>query len=84
MDYNSWEALGNEGWNWKSLFPYFRKSTTFTPPQDKYVEEYGFEWTPDAYDEGPLEVGFASWQWPAASKLVTLHDTSRHVRCSKS
>lgn len=66
-DYNSWEALGNEGWNWENLFPYFRKSTTFTPPQEKYVEQYGFEWTPDAYDNGPLQVGFASWQWPAAS-----------------
>jgi choline dehydrogenase-like flavoprotein len=67
-DYNAWEALGNKGWNWESLFPYFRKSTTFTPPQDKYVEEYGFDWNPEVYDHGPLQVGFASWQWPASSQ----------------
>lgn len=24
-DYDSWEALGNEGWNWESLLPYFKK-----------------------------------------------------------
>lgn len=24
-DYDGWEALGEEGWNWKSLLPYFKK-----------------------------------------------------------
>ena len=24
-DYNRWEALGNQGWGWDSLFPYFKK-----------------------------------------------------------
>lgn len=68
-DYNTWEALDNDGWNWEKLFPYFQKSTTFTPPQEKYIQQYGYEWTPEAYDNGPLRVGFASWQWPASSQL---------------
>ena len=67
-DYNSWEALGNEGWNWESFFPYFRKSTKMTPPPEEYVEKTGLEWTPEVYGQGPLEVGFASWQWPASSQ----------------
>jgi len=67
-DYNAWEALGNKGWNWENLFPYFRKSTTFAPPPEKYVEEYGFDWAPEVYDHGPLQVGFPSWQWPASSQ----------------
>lgn len=24
-DYDGWEALGEEGWNWQSLLPYFKK-----------------------------------------------------------
>ncbi|KAM0723541.1 hypothetical protein Q7P37_000528 [Cladosporium fusiforme] len=66
VDYASWGALGNDGWSWDTLFPYFRKSTTFTPPAEEYVEQYGYEWTPDVYGEGPVQVGFASWQWPVA------------------
>ena len=24
-DYDAWEALGNPGWGWEGLFPYFKK-----------------------------------------------------------
>ena len=24
-DYNSWESLGNSGWSWTDLLPYFKK-----------------------------------------------------------
>ncbi|KAK2027760.1 GMC oxidoreductase [Colletotrichum zoysiae] len=30
---DAWEQLGNEGWNWDSLFPYYLKSEHFQTPE---------------------------------------------------
>ena len=27
-DYDAWEALGNPGWGWDGLLPYFKKAST--------------------------------------------------------
>lgn len=57
---DAWETLGNEGWNWSTLFPYYLKSETFTVPDEERVAS-----THVAYDlayhgeSGPLYTGFA-------------------------
>lgn len=30
-EYNQWGSLGNKGWNWDTLFPYFKKSESVFP-----------------------------------------------------
>ncbi|KAK1484403.1 GMC oxidoreductase [Colletotrichum abscissum] len=69
-DYDAWEALGNPGWGWATLFKYFQKSSTFAPPVGEYVEEYGYEWSENAYGDGPIQVGFPSWQWPESALMA--------------
>ncbi|KAK1524452.1 GMC oxidoreductase [Colletotrichum costaricense] len=69
-DYDAWEALGNPGWGWATLLKYFQKSSTFAPPVGEYVEEYGYEWSENAYGDGPIEVGFPSWQWPESALMA--------------
>jgi choline dehydrogenase-like flavoprotein len=47
-DYDAWEALGNKGWGWAGMYPYFKKGTEFIPPSAETVEEFGITWDPEA------------------------------------
>ncbi|CAA7269318.1 unnamed protein product [Cyclocybe aegerita] len=64
-DYDIWERLRNPGWGWKGLLPYFKKSTTFTPPRPELAEEFNITWDIErAYGNGPIHANFPDWQWP--------------------
>lgn len=62
-DYNAWEALGNEGWGWSGLEPYFLKGTTFQPPTADVVKDFNITWDDSAYGKGPLKVSITSNQY---------------------
>ncbi|PPR03106.1 hypothetical protein CVT24_012411 [Panaeolus cyanescens] len=65
-DYDNWERLGNPGWGWDGLLPYFKKSTTFTPPRADLAAEYNITWDIErAYGNGPIQATFPDWQWPS-------------------
>ncbi|KAH8200609.1 hypothetical protein TruAng_005206 [Truncatella angustata] len=60
-DYDAWEQLGNPGWGWDGLFPYFLKSTNFTPPLPEIIDEYGVTWNESAWgNDGPIQVSHTS------------------------
>ncbi|KAF1831959.1 alcohol oxidase [Decorospora gaudefroyi] len=63
-DYNAWEQLGNSGWNFDSLLHYFKKSTTFTPPTAKNVEEFGITYDASYYGtNGPVQASFPRFEY---------------------
>ena len=39
QDINDWGALGNPGWSWDELFPYFLKSEEYTAPPATFSEK---------------------------------------------
>ncbi|KAK6496528.1 hypothetical protein TWF481_002542 [Arthrobotrys musiformis] len=46
QDYDSWEELGNKGWGWESMLPFFKKAETFIRPdldQEKHKLDYRHE-----------------------------------------
>jgi len=51
-------ALGNEGWDWDSLWPYYLKSEHFQPPTPEQADD-GATYTPSAHGySGPVYVGW--------------------------
>lgn len=39
-DYDAWEVLGNKGWGWSGLEPFFKKGTTYQPATPDVVKDF--------------------------------------------
>ncbi|KUJ14082.1 alcohol oxidase [Mollisia scopiformis] len=55
---NAWETLGNKGWDWDSLLPYYLKSENFEIPAAFQITD-GVTYDPaDHGESGPLDTGY--------------------------
>ncbi|KAK0622569.1 GMC oxidoreductase-like protein [Immersiella caudata] len=67
FDYDAWDDVaggGKDKWDWKALFPYFKKSVTFTPPDPATVQQYNYTWDLSAYGgSGPIYSSYPPFQW---------------------
>ena len=56
---DAWEQIGNTGWNWSSLWPYYKKSEHIQPPTPSQAA-HGITYEPNAHGfDGPLAVGWS-------------------------
>ncbi|KAH8730796.1 glucose-methanol-choline oxidoreductase [Phaeosphaeriaceae sp. PMI808] len=63
-DYNAQESPRNVGWNWNSLLPYFKKSTTFTPPTAANIKEFSITYDASYYGtNGPVQASFPNFEY---------------------
>ncbi|KAH7014188.1 GMC oxidoreductase [Microdochium trichocladiopsis] len=74
---DAWEILGNEGWNWENLLPYYLKSEHFQVPADSRAAAGHLTFAPEFHGlEGPLKTG---WMYPMTNGTVNsmVNDTMK-------
>lgn len=55
-----WESLGNDGWNWSTLYPYYLKAEAFEVPDAERVASGHIAYDLEYHGEdGPLSTAFA-------------------------
>ncbi|KAF6223696.1 hypothetical protein HO133_000539 [Letharia lupina] len=59
-DLEAWEHLGNPGWNWQVMMPYYRKCYTLTAPASEVSEHLGIDWIDEDVRglSGPIQASF--------------------------
>lgn len=86
-----WGQLGNVGWDWATLGPYYRKFQTFTPPSAKTAQDLNTNYIDPAIQgkTGPIQTSFyeftgpfqTEWPetWATLNKSVTGDPLSGHA-----
>lgn len=55
---NAWEDLGNSGWNWDTMLPYYKKAENYTKPNAEQTAA-GVTYDPQYHgDAGAVHVGY--------------------------
>lgn len=57
-DYDDWAELGNEGWAYEDVLPYFRRSEDNNRLADRYHGDSGPLWVSDQSDPHPISRAF--------------------------
>ena len=57
---DAWEQLGNTGWNWNTLYPYYKKSEAYQIPGPNQMKG-GASYVPSYHGfSGPLKIGYSN------------------------
>lgn len=74
LDYDDWERLGNQGWSFKDLLPYFKKHEHFDDPSG-YASKNNIP-LETTYDpnfhgiDGPIHTSFSTWRVPQEREWI--------------
>lgn len=54
---DAWAKLGNSGWDWETLRPYYRRFHTLNAPDKDLAEHLDLHWLPEP-SQGPVQASF--------------------------
>ncbi|EAQ92920.1 hypothetical protein CHGG_01155 [Chaetomium globosum CBS 148.51] len=73
FDYDAWDRLQGGSpesrmkginWSWDGIYPFFRKSVTFTPPPEAVARKYNYTWDTSAFENvTPIHASFPPFLW---------------------
>ncbi|KAK3935454.1 hypothetical protein QBC46DRAFT_50935 [Diplogelasinospora grovesii] len=67
-DYNGWGLLGNSGWSWNNMLPYFMKSENFTKPSASLAKTANISWDDTVRGHsGPVQYSYPNYFYPASA-----------------
>jgi choline dehydrogenase len=76
QDFDAWEELGNEEWNWRSLLPYFEKSENYTENLNaSTLQTYQiFDNSSTHGKAGPIHISHPDYIWPQTKNFFQALD----------
>lgn len=71
-EFDAWASMGNKGWDWKGLEPFFKRSATMLPPSTQLQKDNfaGIDETTHGSD-GPVQVSYSAWYTEPQKKWMT-------------
>jgi choline dehydrogenase len=67
-DFDAWARLGNLGWDWDGMLPYFMKSETYSPRTYPGVKDQPISPNPSVHGQyGPVNISYPQYFWPQSS-----------------
>ncbi|ORY67689.1 GMC oxidoreductase [Pseudomassariella vexata] len=76
---DAWEQVGNDGWNWDSLFPYYLKSEHFQVPDEERTVAAHLPFDKELHGlNGPLKTGW-NYEQTNSSLTSTINSTFKAI-----